>query len=175
MRIIYRVIAMARALFLSREVEANIADELQFHIERQTQANVRRGMKPDDAYRAAWLKVGSVDDALETARDDRPGSFVRQIGRDMRFGARLLAKSPAFGVAGITVVALGIGAVTSIFSVVYGVLLRPLPFREPDRLVNVWIESRAGLSRAYPDAADAAAWMQGNRVFEDLRLLRTTA
>ena len=118
-----------------------------FHVERETEANIARGLSPASAFREARLTVGSVDAALEAARDDRPGSIVRQLGRDMKFGARLLAKSPAFGFAAVTVVALGIGAVAAIFSVVYGVMLRPLPFREPGRLVSI------GLS---PDPSAAA-------------------
>jgi len=176
MRIIYRAIAIARAVFRSKNVDADLADELQFHVAREAEANVRRGMTPDDAYRAARLKVGSVDDVIETARDDRPGSLVRQIGRDVRFGVRLLMKSPAFATAGVIVVALGIAAVTSIFSVVYGVMLRPLPFRQPDGLVNIWVQWRAAnITHGFPSAADARDWAQRNHSFEDLALVRETA
>lgn len=176
MRLLYRAAAIARALFRSEAVDDDLADELRFHVDRETEANVRRGMTPDDAYRAARLTVGRIDDALETARDDRPGSALRQIGRDLQFGARLLAKSPAFGATGIAVVALGIGAVTAIFSVVYGVMLRPLPYPEPDRLVSLWTTQPSSEgARLYPTGADARAWRRMNRVFEDVAFVRTTA
>ena len=175
-RILYRAIAVVRALFRSKRVDADLTDELRFHIEREAETNVARGMTADAARRAARLKVGSVDDALETARDDRPGSSIRQIGRDVRFGARLLAKAPVFGLAGVTIVALGIGAVAAIFSVVYGVMLRPLPFREPERLVSIWTTSSSvDLARMYPTAADAADWRRSNRTLGDIAIVRTTA
>src|SRR5215211_6456191 len=98
---------------------------MRFHVERETQANVARGMAPDAARRAARLTFGSVDSAHETSRDDRPGAGIRQLLRDLRFGVRLLKKSPIFGITGVAIVALGIGATTAIFSVVYGVMLRP--------------------------------------------------
>jgi putative ABC transport system permease protein len=176
MRLLYRLIALARSLFHPGRADADVADELRFHIEREAELNVRRGMTNSGAYRAARLKVGSVPDAIETARDERPGSTLRQIGRDMQFGARLLAKSPGFALAGITVIALGIAAVTAIFSVVYGVMLRPLPFRDPGRLVSIWSQFPAlGVSRGFPNAADVAEWRRSNRVFSDIALVRTTA
>ena len=176
MRFLHRAVALIRAIFRSARVDADLADELRFHIERETESNVARGMRADTARRAARLKFGSVDDALERARDDRPGASVRQTVRDIRFGARLLVKSPVFGLAGVTIVALGIGAVTAIFSVVYGVMLRPLPFREPERLVSVWtLAPLLQLARVYPTAADAREWRQSNHVFEDIAIVRTTA
>jgi putative ABC transport system permease protein len=175
MRILYTLRALARAVLRSRVVDDDLNEEVHFHIERQTEANIARGMTPDAARRAARLQFGSVDDALETARDDRPGSGLRQIGRDLSFGLRLLTKAPAFGVAGITIVALGIGAVTAIFSVVYGVMLRPLPFREPDRLINLWSTMPGPLPRLYPNAADVTEWRRANRSFEDIAMVRLTA
>jgi putative ABC transport system permease protein len=176
MRIVHRIVPLLRALFRSARVDNELAEELRFHVERETEANVARGMSPENARRAARLKFGSVDDAQEASRDDRPGASARQIVRDMRFGARLLAKSPAFGIAAITIVALGVGAVTAIFSVVYGVMLRPLPYREPDRLVSIWTKGPAlTLPRMYPTAADAGEWRRSNHVFEDIALARTSA
>ena len=176
MRLLHQVVGLARALFRHEELDSGIADELRFHIERETAANLDRGMSPQDAYRAARLKVGSVDGALEIARDERPGAFLRQIVRDIRLGGRLLARSPVFAAAAITVTALGIGAVTAIFSVVYGVMLRPLPFHEPDRLVNVWTTvSSLTPAPLFPTAADVREWQRANHVFEDIALVRTTA
>ena len=137
MRIIYQIVALWRSLFRSARVDADLADEMRFHIERETTANIARGMTPDAAHRAARLTFGSVDVAHEWSRDDRPGAAIRQTVRDVRFGARLLGKSPIFGITAVSIVALGIGAATAIFSIVYGVMLRPLPFREPDRLVTI--------------------------------------
>src|SRR5918998_3730443 len=98
MRILYQIAALFRALFRSGRVDADLAEEMRFHLERETEANVARGMFPVAARRAARLTFGSVDAAQETSRDDRPGASVRQLLRDLRFGARLLGKSPVFGV-----------------------------------------------------------------------------
>ena len=122
----------ARSLFRSRHIDTDLADEMRFHMERETEANIARGMSPRSARRAAQLTFGSVDDVHETSRDERPGVSVRQIGSDVRIRrAAARAKSPVFGMAAVAIVALGIGAATAIFSVVYGVMLRPLPFVSP--------------------------------------------
>ena len=171
MRLVHQIRALFRALFRSGRIDADLADEMRFHVERETDANIARGMPPDAARRAARLRFGSVDEAQELSRDDRPGAGIRQMLRDLRFGARLLAKSPAFGITGIAIVALGIGAATAIFSVVYGVMLRPLPYREPERVVTIWLQREMG--RVYPSAADVAELRELRAVFEDVALVRS--
>ncbi|MFN2567164.1 MAG: ADOP family duplicated permease [Gemmatimonadaceae bacterium] len=168
MRLAHQIVALFRALFRSGRVDADLADEMRFHVERETEANIARGMSPDAARRAARLTFGSIDAAQEQSRDDRPGAGIRQMLQDVRFGLRLLGKSPVFGITGIAIVALGIGAATAIFSVVYGVMLRPLPFPEPKRLVSIWL--RRNLARNYPAAADAVELRQLRGVFEDVAL-----
>jgi putative ABC transport system permease protein len=170
-RIVHQIMARWRALFRSAHIDADLADEMHFHVERETEANIARGMSPEAARREARLTFGSVDVAQESARDERPGAGIRQMLRDLRFGARLLRKSPVFGITGVAIVALGIGAATAIFSVVYGVMLRPLPFPEPERLVSIWLQRN--LARNYPAAADAIDLRQLRRVFEDVALFRS--
>src|SRR6187431_1907432 len=144
MRLLDRMTALVRSLFQSDRIDADLADEMRFHVERETEANIARGMTPDVARRAARLKFGSVDASHEHSRDERPGVGFRQMMQDMRFGARLLAKAPVFGFTAVTIIALGVGAATAIFSVVYGVMLRPLPFHEPERIVSVWLARGPG-------------------------------
>ena len=127
MRLVHQIVALFRALFRSAHVDTDLSHEMRFHVERETHANIARGMSPGAAHRAARLAFGSIDDAHERSRDARPGAGIRQVLRDLRFGVRLLEKSPVFGITGVAIVALGIGAATAIFSVVYGVMLRPLP------------------------------------------------
>ena len=172
MRILDRIVALCRALFRSGRLDADLADEMRFHVEREKEANIARGMSPTAARRAARLTFGSVDEAQELSRDDRPGAGVRQMVRDVRFGARLLRKSPVFGVTAIAIIALGVGAATAIFSVVYGVMLRPLPFHDPSRLVTVWLTRASG--RLFPSAADAAELRQLRGVFTDVALVRSS-
>jgi hypothetical protein len=154
MRILSRVAGLFRALFHSHRVDKDLADEMRFHIEREAEANIARGMSREDALRAARLTFGSVDASHEQSRDERPGAAFRRIVSDVRFGTRLLAKSPVFAVTAIAIIALGVGAATAIFSVVYGVILRPLPLRDPASLVSIWVAVPS--SRSFPTAADAA-------------------
>lgn len=168
MRIVHQIVALFRALFRSAQVDADLAEEMRFHVERETDANIARGMSPEAARRAARLTFGSVDAAQEQSRDDRPGAGIRQMLRDVRLGVRLLNKAPVFGITGIAIVALGIGAATAIFSVVYGVMLQPLPFQEPERLVSIWLQRNS--ARNYPTAADAAELRQLRGVFDDVAL-----
>ena len=103
-------------------------------------------------------------------------TWARLAGRDAAYGARLLAKAPGFAAAAVLIVALGIGSVTAIFSVVYGVVLRPLPYAEPDRLVAVWARApRLKLPRALVGAADAREWQRSSRAFEAVALARPIA
>ena len=166
MRIFHQLVALFRAVFRSAQVDADLADEMRFHIERETEANIARGMSPEAALRAARMTFGSVGAAEGTARDERPGSSARHVLQDMRVGVRLLRKSPAFGIAGVAIVALGIGAATAIFSVVHGVMLKPLPFPEPERLVSIWLQRQG--TRNYPAAADAVELRQLRGVFTDV-------
>ena len=172
MRIVHRIVALWRSLFRSARIDADLADEMRFHVERETEANVARGMSPEQARRAARLSFGSIDAAHEWSRDDRPGASIRQTLRDLRFGARLLAKSPVFAISAVAIVALGIGTATAVFSVVYGVMLRPLPFREPERLVSIWLDR--GRGHFFPSAADAAELRQLRGVFDDVAIVRSS-
>jgi len=171
MRILHWMVAQSRALFRSGRVDADLADEMRFHVEREIEANLARGMSPAAARRAARLTFGSVDALHEQSRDERPGAGIREMARDVRFGARLFRKSPGFAITAVAVIALGIGTATAIFSVVHGVMLRPLPYGEPERLVSIWLVRGPDRARVYPGAADAVDLRQLRGVFEDVALL----
>lgn len=172
MRIVHQIAANLRALFRNSQVDADLAEEMRFHVERETEANMAQGMSPAAARRAARLAFGSVDAAQEQSREERPGMGVRQMLHDIRIGTRLLRKSPSFGIASILIIALSIGAATAVFSVVYGVMLHPLPFREPERLVNIALLRGPSRARVSPSAADVVALRQLKSVYADVALLR---
>jgi putative ABC transport system permease protein len=156
----------------ARDRELN--EELQFHFDRQVQANLDAGMPLEQARRAAGLAIGNAEPIREASRDARAGALVRQFARDVTYGTRLLLKAPAFSLSAITIVAVGVASVTAIFSVVYGVLLRPLPFPEPDRLVQIWGHSPR-YARDAVSAADRRDWEAENTVFEGIALYNALA
>jgi putative ABC transport system permease protein len=173
MRWHHRLYVALRGLFGSSTLDGELNEELQFHFDQEVQANIARGMTPAQARRAASIAIGNPDPIREASRDGRTGARLRQFGRDLSFGVRLMKKAPGFSAAAIAIVALGVGAVTAIFSVVYGIALKPLPFREPGRLVNIYSTSKnIGYARMTVNAADHRDWLAANHVFEDIALYR---
>ncbi|HJU73549.1 MAG TPA: ABC transporter permease [Gemmatimonadaceae bacterium] len=130
-----------RALFNRAAAESDLADELRFHLEQQTQLYVRQGLALDEAKRRARLDFGSVDDVKERHRDQRGTRGIEDYTADLRYAVRGLWRDRALAIAGVLTFALGIGATTAVFSAVNAVMLRDLPFRDPERLVAVWEEN----------------------------------
>ena len=133
--------ARLRALFFRRAGDRELDAEIRFHLERETEKNIQRGMAPDEAARRARIAFGGVQQTREAHRDVRGAPLIEEFIADSRFAVRTLLRSPALAGAAILTLALGIGANTAIFSAVNAVMLRPLPFAAPDRLVMVWEEN----------------------------------
>jgi predicted permease len=131
-----QLVAYVRAVARRRRIDAEAAEELAFHLEHETQANVDRGLTPHEARRVALMTLGGVAQTLEGVRDVRATSLDRWW-RDLRHACRSLRATPAFTIVALAVSTLSIGAATAIFAVVDGVVLRPLPFADADRLVAV--------------------------------------
>jgi putative ABC transport system permease protein len=130
-----RLASVFRYLFRRGRFEGELEAELRYHYERQVEQNMTRGMSRAQAVRQAALAVGGADQIKEDCRDARLGRWIETLLQDARYGLRVLARNPGFSLAAILTLALGMGANTAIFSLVYGVLLRPLPYLHGERLV----------------------------------------
>jgi putative ABC transport system permease protein len=157
-----RFIASLRGLLARRRIETEILEELQDHLEREIEAHRLRGVPPEQARRLALRDLGGLTQTLESTRDVR-ATWLDTFWRDLKYGARLLRRSPRFTLTALTVLVLGIGSTTAIFSVAYTVLVRPLPYADADRLV--FVAENAGSGIAWPNFDD---WRRRATSFDGL-------
>ena len=164
-----------RSLFRRATVESEMETELRFHMEREIENYLRAGLPREEATRRARLEFGGFEQIKEEYREARGVSFVETLTRDIRYGFRTLSKNPGFSIVAILTLALGIGANTAIFSVVYAALIRPLPYSQPDGLITLTElrlqEGQSAQSSAriwdssYPDYLD---WTRQSKSFQSL-------
>jgi putative ABC transport system permease protein len=159
------------ALFHRRRFDQRADEEVRFHLEMEIEENLRRGMSLEEAQRAARMKFGNVTLAKEDSREAWGFGWLDRLWQDVRYGVRMLAKSPGFTAVAVLSLALGIGATTAIFSIFDTVFLRPLPFPKPDRLVGLWeTETDKPDSRWSVSEETFRDWREQSRSFEELAL-----
>ncbi len=159
----YRLRALTRGGDLDREME----DEIQAHLAREADALERRGLPASEARRQARLAFGGLENVREQSRDMRGTRRLEDHIQDVSYAWRRIRRSPALSLTIVALLALTIGSATLVFSVVNAVLLRPLPFGDPDRLALVW-ETRANTAQNVVGGHEFPEWARSNRTFDGL-------
>jgi len=135
-----------RSLLKRNQVEQDLSEELRYHLEQKTREYSTADLTLEEAHRKALREFGGVELSKENCRDSRRVNFLETLAQDIRFAFRLLPKSPGFAAIAILTLALGIGASTAVFSLVEGILLKPLPYPNPDRIVLPELVSPPGVN-----------------------------
>ena len=152
-----------------RQWDQERARELETHLQMETDSNLERGLSPEEARRAAHLKLGNPSVILDEIHRMNSLGLLETLWHDVRFGCRMLARNKGFTAVAVLTLALGIGANTAIFSVVNATLIRPLPYANASRLVMVWetkLPDRDKQNVTSP--ATFLKWQDRNSVFEQL-------
>jgi predicted permease len=166
-----RRFAKLRALFAGRQPVDDPEEEIRTHLGMEEQENLESGMPPDEAHYAALRRFGNVARVQEGSREMWGWSALETLLQDVRYGLRQLRRNPGFTIVAILTLALGIGANSTIYSVVNTVLLERLPVRASNRLVVIWVRNLArGWNRVGPTGQDYLDWKEQSKSFEDLFL-----
>jgi macrolide transport system ATP-binding/permease protein len=158
MRLLSLAKSLWRCLFRRQQADADLDEEIRSHLDLRTDQKIDEGMNPQEARRAARIELGGIEQVKEEVRAVRVGTWLETFMRDVRFGLRMIAKSPGVTFVIVVTLALGIGANTAIFGIVNGFLLRPLPVRDPEQITVLAVQQKdapVGSSGfAYPEFVD---------------------
>ena len=171
MPLLVKARSFLRNIFLAQRVESDLDEEIRSHLDLLTDENVRAGMPPQEAARAARMELGGMDQVKEQVHEAQAGNWLNSIASDCRYGIRQLRKNPGFAAVAIMTLGLGIGANTALFSVVNGVLLNPLPYPHPEELVSLAqkLPPFEQFAISYPDFMD---WARMNHTFQAMAAYR---
>jgi putative ABC transport system permease protein len=167
------LISRLRALVRREAVLEDIDEELRLHVEMETEALIERGMRPEQARASALRSFGNLARIRDLAYEVRGGGMLETLWQDLRYGARMLASKRSFTLIAVITLALGIGANTAIFSVVYAVLLRPLPYPEPERLTLLWTKlEKIGLEQNWVSEPEVLDFREQSQLFESFGVVQ---
>jgi len=174
MRKIRAFLLRIAGLFRKDRRDRELTEEIESHLQLHVEDNLRAGMNPEQARRQALLKLGGTEATKEAYRDQRSLPLLESLAQDLRYATRTLRKNPGFAAAAIVTLALGMGANVAIFSVVYAVLLKPLPYSEPDQIWSVEVvipEVRSQFASLPVRIQDYLEWRRASTAFSAVAAL----
>ncbi|HKD90844.1 MAG TPA: permease prefix domain 1-containing protein, partial [Terriglobales bacterium] len=163
-----RLLAALRNLFRRDQRERDLDAEINSYVQLRADEKAATGEPAASARREALVEIEGMEQLKEQVRDARSGAWLEQLLQDLRFGLRMLRRSPGFTTVAVLTVGIAIGANTAIFSVIYGVLLQPLPYPEADRVAKVFLHfSPQNAPRGHMCVMDFLDWRAQNHAFEE--------
>ena len=163
-----------RSLLSRRKVEQELAEELRYHLERQIEEGMAAGMNAEEARYAAIRSIRDIQQRKEECRDMRRLNIIDNAAQDFRYAVRGMRRSPGFALLAVLIMALGIGANTAVFSVVNGVLLKPLAYRDSNRLVTLTSEWKSGAKLRQVALPDFRDWHDQSTAFSGMAYYRSS-
>src|ERR1041385_7178281 len=159
--------SLRNSFFRREQLDQEMNDELAFHVETRARDLEQNGLSPEAAMRTARLEFGAVERYKEEGRHARKFQVFHDFKSDVRYGLRMMRRAPGFTAVAVLTLALGIGANSAMFGIVYGLLYRPLPYPEEDRIASVHMSfSPQNSPRGNLSVADFLDWQNGNTTFE---------
>jgi putative ABC transport system permease protein len=171
MTVLNRLVSGIRTLIWRTRAERELDEELHGYLNTAIEQKMSSGMSGDAAKRAARAEMGSVEAVKDDVRDVGWETRVDTFVRDIRFAVRSFLRAPRFTIPALLALALGIGSTSAMFSVIRGVMLKPLPYDQPERIVTVWETTGGGAARNVIAPANFVAWLERNRSFEHLGMV----
>jgi predicted permease len=157
-----------RALVRKKEMERELDEELRYHLDRDIEQNLQRGMSPQEARSAALRAFGGMEQAKEECREARGVRFIEDLWQDLRYGGRMLLKKPGFTLVAVVTLALGIGANTAIFSVINALILNPPHIAEVERVAAIWRTTKDKRTEGYVSYLELQDWRVEGGSFEEI-------